>query len=151
MLDRLHAADKAAIAEEVKGWADALMAKSDVMLRQRGIIQLACAAVHALTGESSANQAALTGDPSANRVALTGESSANWAAVESQEQQLLQHALDGMMHTCTVSLVMCLLMRLLLSMLSDSARFVAGSRKRQQKQRHAPHWELYNKQLVRTL
>ena len=76
-LDGLHAADKAAIAEEVKGWADALMAKSDVMLRQRGIIQLACAAVHALTGESSAN----------------------WAALESQEQQLLQHALDGMMHT----------------------------------------------------
>ena len=108
--DGLHAADKAAIAEEVKGWADALMAKSDVMLRQRGIIQLACAAVHALTGESSANWAALTGDPSANRAALTGdpsasraaltgESSADWAALESQEQQLLQHALDGMMHT----------------------------------------------------
>lgn len=110
LLDGLHAADKAAIAEEVKGWADALMAKPDVMLRQRGIIQLACAAVHALTGESSANQAALTGEPSANqavltgessanRAALTGESSANWAALESQEQQLLQHALDGMVHT----------------------------------------------------
>ena len=87
--DGLHAADKAAIAEEVKGWADALMAKSDVMLRQRGIIQLACAAVHALTGESSAN----------------------WAALEAQEHQLLQHALDGMMHTRMChSLEVCLLM-----------------------------------------
>lgn len=77
MLDAMRAADKAAIAEEVKGWADALMTKPDVMLRQRGIIQLACAAVHASTGEPSAN----------------------WAALESQEQQLLQHALDGMMQT----------------------------------------------------
>ncbi len=85
MFDRLLAADKAAIAEEVKGWADALSAKPDVMLRQRGIIQLACAAVHALTGESSAN----------------------WAALETQEQQLLQHALDGMMHTQSVSVKMC--------------------------------------------
>ncbi len=108
MFDGLHAADKAAIAEEVKGWADALMAKPDVMLRQQGIIQLACAAVHALTGESSANRAALTGDPSANWAALTGESSANWAALESQEQQLLQHALDGMVHTQKISVDMCL-------------------------------------------
>jgi hypothetical protein len=88
MLDGMRAADKAAIAEEVKGWADALMAKPDVMLRQRGIIQLACAAVRALTGESSAN----------------------WAALETQEQQLLQHALDGVMHTQNASLEMCLLM-----------------------------------------
>ncbi|DBA83451.1 TPA: hypothetical protein ACH3X2_006387 [Trebouxia sp. C0005] len=70
---RCKLTDKAAIAEEVKGWADALMTKPDVMLRHRGIIQLACAAVHASTGESFAN----------------------WAALESQEQQLLQHALDG--------------------------------------------------------
>ncbi|DBA79608.1 TPA: hypothetical protein ACH3X1_008295 [Trebouxia sp. C0004] len=72
-ISRSKLTDKAAIAEEVKAWADALMAKPDVMLRQRGIIQLACAAVHALTPESSAN----------------------WAALETQEQQLLQHALDG--------------------------------------------------------
>lgn len=65
--------DKAAIAEEVKAWADALMAQPDVMVRQRGIVQLACAAVHALMGASSAN----------------------WVALETQEQQLLQHALDG--------------------------------------------------------
>ena len=67
-------ADKAAIAEEVKGWTEALSAKPDMLWRQRSIIQLAHAAVHALTGDSS---------------------SARWEALERQEQQLLQLALDG--------------------------------------------------------
>lgn len=66
-------ADKTAIAEEVKGWTDALMAKPDAMLRQRSIIQLACAAVHAIIGSSSAQ----------------------WAALEQHEADLLQQALDG--------------------------------------------------------
>ena len=54
------------------------MAKPDVILRQGPVIQLACAAVHALTGPSAAN----------------------WAALEKQEQQLLQQALDGMITKC---------------------------------------------------
>ena len=49
------------------------MAKPDAMLRQRSIIQLACAAVHAFSGESSAQ----------------------WAALEQHEAKLLQQALDG--------------------------------------------------------
>ena len=68
------AADKTAIAEEVKGWTEALMDKPDVMLRQKAVIQLACAAVQALTGDSSAP----------------------WEAAHLKEQQLLQLALDGM-------------------------------------------------------
>ena len=58
----------------MKGWTEALMAKPDAMLRQRSIIQLACAAVHAFNGESSAQ----------------------WAALEQHESHLLQQALDGM-------------------------------------------------------
>lgn len=49
------------------------MAKPDAMLRQRSIIQLACAAGHALNGDSAAH----------------------WEALERQEQSLLQAALDG--------------------------------------------------------
>lgn len=55
------------------------MAKPDVILRQGPVIQLACAAVHALTGPSATN----------------------WAALEKQEQQLLQQALDGMTVKCS--------------------------------------------------
>ncbi|KAL3161673.1 hypothetical protein ABBQ38_008774 [Trebouxia sp. C0009 RCD-2024] len=65
--------DKAAIIEEIKGWTDALTAKPDAMLRQRSIVQLACAAVHALSGEASAG----------------------WAAMEQHEANLLTHSLDG--------------------------------------------------------
>ncbi|KAL3161558.1 hypothetical protein ABBQ32_010425 [Trebouxia sp. C0010 RCD-2024] len=64
---------KAAIVEEIKGWTDALTAKPDAMLRQRSIVQLASAAVHALRGDSSAG----------------------WAAMELHEANLLTQALDG--------------------------------------------------------
>ncbi len=60
------------------------MAKPDTMLRQRAIIQLACAAVHAFNGKSAAH----------------------WEALERQEQQLLQLALDGKLHQL-VSLRCC--------------------------------------------
>lgn len=69
----LVGADKAAIAEEIKGWTDALMAKPDAMLKQRSIIQLACAAVYAIKGSSLAR----------------------WAALERHEGNLLQQALDS--------------------------------------------------------
>lgn len=57
----------------MKGWTHALVAKPDAMLRQRSIIQLACAAVHAFSEDSSAQ----------------------WAELEQHEAELLQQALDG--------------------------------------------------------
>ena len=71
-------ADKAAIAEDIKGWTEALMAEPDAVLRQRSIVQLACAAMHALKGDSAPH----------------------WEALEWQEQSLLQVALDGEATPC---------------------------------------------------
>lgn len=59
--------------EDIKGWTEALMAKPQALFKQRSIIQLACAAVHAFNGDSAQS----------------------WDAIEQQEQRLLQLALDG--------------------------------------------------------
>lgn len=66
-------ADKGAIAEDIKAWSEALLAKPGVLLRQLPVLQLACAAVHALAGEGASK----------------------WAALDRLEQHLLQCALGG--------------------------------------------------------
>ena len=69
------------------------MAKPEAMLKHLSIVQLACAAVHAFTGECSAGWEAME-QHEANflQQALDGKSSHMKHSVESS---LLQHVLDG--------------------------------------------------------
>ena len=66
-------ADKAAVAQEIRAWVAALMSKPAAMLRQRAILQLACAAVHALHGAGAAE----------------------WDALHKREQQLMAASTSG--------------------------------------------------------